>query len=289
MTIKAAPVWTLKALLGEGPLWAEDARQLWFTDIEGRALQRFDPAVGVGERFAVDGRPGFIVRVANGGFVVGIERALRSWDGQHLGDVLAEVPDVAGIRLNDATVDPRGRLWFGSMDAACATPTGAVHLYDSVSLRTVGGRCAITNGPAVKRDGRTLYHVDTAAGRIEAFEIGARDTLEDGRTFAIIDPADGVPDGVTLDAEDCLWVALWGGWAVRRYDPDGRPMLTVRVPASQVTKIAFGGDDLRTAYVTTARIGLSETNLAEQPLAGGLFAFPAPAPGLRANRLGAAA
>jgi D-xylonolactonase len=283
--MEATPVWALAASLGEGPLWAEDTRHLWFTDIEGRALQRFDPATGRGERFPVDGRPGFIVRASDGGFVVGIERALRRWDGEVLGKLLGEVPEVPGIRLNDATVDARGRLWFGSMDAACVAPTGAVHLYDGGLIRTVGGRCAITNGPAVTRDGRTMYHVDTAAGRIVAFDIASRDMLENGRVFAVIDPVEGAPDGVTLDVEDCLWVALWGGWGVRRYDPLGVPMQTVRVPCAQATKIAFGGEDLRTAYVTTARTGLSEADLMRQPLAGGVFAFPAPAPGLPANRL----
>ena len=147
-------------------------------------------------------------------------------------------------------------------------------------MRPVGGHCPITNGPAVSPDGGTLYHVDTLGGSIQAFDIRSRDTLKDGRVFAAIDPADGTPDGVTVDSEGCIWVALWGGWALRRYAADGNLLATVPIPCAQVTKLAFGGEDLRTAYVTTARTGLSETDLCEQPLAGALFAFEAPAPGL---------
>lgn len=108
--MEAKLIWPVVALLDEGPIWAEDTRHLWFTDIESRALQRFDPATGMGERFPVDGHPGFIVRATDGGFIVGIERALWRWDNRRLGATLAEVPDVPGIRLNDATVDAGGRL-----------------------------------------------------------------------------------------------------------------------------------------------------------------------------------
>lgn len=283
--MQAEPVWPLGAQLGEGPLWADDEAALWFTDIEGRTVHRFHPASGARASFAVDGRPGFIV-LAGEGYVVGIERQLRRFDGARLGAVVADVPAATATRLNDATVDAHGGLWFGSMDIGCAALTGAVHRFDGVApVRTVGGRCAIPNGPAVSADGRTLYHVDTLAGTIHAFDIAVRDELMDGRVFAAIDPADGVPDGVVLDAEGCLWVALWGGWGVRRYDPDGALMLVVPVPCAQVTKLAFGGADLRTAYVTTARTGLDAAASAAQPLAGALFAFEASAPGLAAHRM----
>ena len=285
--MEAEPVWTLGAALGEGPLWDDGAAALWFTDIEGRTLNRFDPASGAGTTIAAGGRPGFIVHAADGGFIVGMERALHRFDGAAMGGVVADVPARAGTRLNDGAVDPDGRLWFGSMDVDCAAATGAVHRFGGGPdpVVTVGGECAITNGPAIAADGRTLYHVDTLAGRIIAFDIARRDTLVDGRVFAAIDPADGAPDGVVIDAEGCLWVALWGGWAVRRYDPDGALMGTVRVPCAQPTKIAFGGPGLMTAYVTSARTGLDAHALARQPLAGALFAFAAPAPGLPPHRL----
>ena len=125
--------------------------------------------------------------------------------------------------------------------------------------------------------------MDTLAGLVWAFDISTRDTLDDGHIFARINPADGFPDGVTIDSEGCLWVALWGGWAVRRYSPAGELLASIAMPCSQVTKIAFGGSDLRTAFVTSARIGLSADELLQQPDAGGLFTFRAPASGLPSN------
>lgn len=273
--------WPLGAALGEGPVWRADQGALWFVDIEGRRLHRHVPATGACDGIAMHGRPSFVVPAAGGGMVVGMELQLVHVDDAGAPRaVLAEVGGDRHCRTNDATVDPRGRLWFGTMDDAQRAPTGQVHVYDGARVRAAGGHCAITNGPAVSPDGGTLYHVDTLGGTVTAFDIRDRDVLADGRPFARIDPADGTPDGVTVDAEGCVWVALWGGWQVRRYSPDGALLARVAFPCAQVTKIAFGGADLRTAYVTTARTGLSETALRDQPLAGALFAFDAPAPGL---------
>jgi xylono-1,5-lactonase len=273
--------WPVAAQLGEGPLWLGDA--LWFCDIEGCALHRYTPATGARDRFPMPGRASFVVPAVGGGLLVGTELTLRrvGIDGAP-GDVVASVGGPDNCRTNDAVVDPRGRLWFGTMDLAQRAPIGQVHVHDAGGLRAVGGHAAITNGPAVSPDGTRLYHVDTLAGLVWAFDIGTREQLVDGTVFARIDPADGSPDGVAVDAEGCVWVALWGGWSVRRYSPRGELLSRVALPCAQVTKIAFGGADLRTAYVTTARTGLDDAALRAQPDAGGLFSFTGPAPGLPA-------
>jgi D-xylonolactonase len=273
--------WPLAARLGEGPMWRADQGALWFVDILARRLHRFDPATGDAATVDLTCRPSFVVPARGGGMVVGMELAL--WHVDDAGAplrMLAEVGGARDCRTNDATVDPRGRLWFGTMDLGERAATGQVHVYDGATVRAAGGRCPITNGPAISPDGGTLYHVDTLAGTIAAFDIRERDTLAHGRLFAAIDAADGTPDGVTVDAEGCVWVGLWGGWAMRRYAPDGTLLAVVPIPCANVTKLAFGGADLRTAFVTTARAGLSEDALQRQPLAGALFAFDAPAPGL---------
>lgn len=277
--------WPLAARLGEGPVWVERERALWFVDIEGRNLHRFVPGAGAGQSFAMPGRPSFVVPASDGSLVVGMELELHRVHDGALGAPLAAIGGNRHCRTNDATVDPRGRLWFGTMDLDQMAPTGQVHLYDGHALHPAGGHCPITNGPAVNAAGTVLYHVDTLAGIVWAFDITNHDTLVDGRIFATIDPADGKPDGVSVDAQDCVWVALWGGWCVRRYSPAGAPILDVPIPCAQVTKVAFGGDGLRTAFVTTARIGLSAEALRRQPAAGGLFTFRAPAPGLPAHAL----
>lgn len=272
-------VWAVEAALGEGPLWDSRTGTLWFVDIKKGRLH----ALGSDDdrRLTIDvgGSPSFIVPASDGGFVVGNGHRLQRFDGSRITSDLASVDMAAGNRFNDATVDRDGRLWFGSMDDGAREASGAVHVYDAGAIRRVGGACVITNGPVATGDGRYLYHVDTLAGLIWRFDISAGTTLADGSVFARIDPVDGTPDGVTLDAEDHLWVGLWGGWEARRYAPDGTLVATVGFPCANVTKIAFGGPELRTAYATTARVGLDDAALAGQPLAGGLFAFPVDVPG----------
>jgi xylono-1,5-lactonase len=275
-------VWPLAAELGEGPIWLESEQALWFADIKGRALHQWIPGTGARYSYALPGQPSFIVPASDGSMVIGMGLGLYRVHAGILGDQIDTVTGAALDRTNDATVDGKGRLWFGTMDSAESSPTGAVHVYDGHSVRSVGGACTITNGPAISPDGRMLYHVDTLAGKIWQFDISAGEQLTDGKLFAAIDPKHGNPDGVTVDSEGCLWVGLWGGWCVRRYAPDGQLLASVSLPCANVTKIAFGGADLRTAYVTTARVGLSAEQLALQPLAGALFAFEAPAAGLPA-------
>ena len=273
---EAACVWPLGAALGEGPAWIDGA--LWFVDIKGASLHRFDPETGEQGSFAFDGAPSFIVPAAAGGFVVGSKDRLFAFSPREGQREIARIPVGPTDRTNDATVDDRGRLWFGTMDDREAEPTGAVHVYDG-AVRRVGGECVITNGPSISPCGRFLYHVDTLGRTIWRFDMSSGETLRDGERFVVFDESEGNPDGVSVDSEGCLWVALWGGWSARRYDATGAWVATVALPCAQVTKVAFGGPDLRTAYVTTARIGLSDEDLAGQPLAGGLFAFEAPAPG----------
>jgi len=273
-------VWDLGCQLGEGPLWVPEDAALWFVDIEGAALHRYVPVTGDRTSWHAEGRPSFIVRSTRGGFVVGMERSLAAFDGARFGDTIATIPMREGNRTNDATVGPDGRLWFGTMDDDQRAPHGRVYTFDG-ALCERGGACTITNGPALSPDGDTLYHVDTVARQIWAHPIRDRDAnLDAGTLFVAFDEADGHPDGVTVDSEGCVWVAMWGGWCVRRYSPEGVLLARIGVPCGQVTKIAFGGSDLRSAYVTTARTGLSAAALAEQPLAGGVFAFAARAAGL---------
>ncbi len=271
-------IWPVETMLGEGPAWIRD--QLWFVDIKGGKLHRYDPSSQERKSFEVGGAPSFVVPTDGDALLVGDGGALRLFDGETLGAPIATIAMPAHNRTNDATVHASGHLWFGTMDDQERAASGAVYRFDGETIRAVGGECTITNGPAISPDGRTLYHVDTLAGTIVAFDIAGDDALTDGVLFATIAPEDGNPDGVTVDSEGSVWVGLWGGWEARRYAPDGTLQARVALPCANVTKVAFGGPDLRTGYVTTARAGLSAGQLAEQPLAGGLFAFDAPAPGL---------
>jgi sugar lactone lactonase YvrE len=273
-------IWDVRAALGEGPLWVPEEQALWFVDIKGAMVHRHVQSTGEHASFSVGGQPSFIVLAADGGYIIGSEhRIFRFKDGK-LGDAVATIDQPQHNRTNDATVDSSGRLWFGTMDDEECAATGGYFCLDRGVLHAVGGAAVVTNGPAVSADGTTIYQVDSANRTIWQSTLTAGPTLINQRVFVQFEDYEGHPDGIVLDAENCLWVALWDGWAVRRYAPDGTLLQTVAMPCARVTKIAFGGPDLRTAYVTSARTGLSADELAAQPLAGGLFAFDVPVAGV---------
>lgn len=278
-------VWSLGAELGEGPNWVERDRALWFTDIKKKRIHRFDPANGDRKSWDSPEFVGFALPAAGGGFVAGLQSGLHRFDersGTFDPLVLVE-PDLPSNRLNDGTVDPSGRLWFGTMDNEEKAETGAIYrLGEDGSLVHSGGECCITNGPAVSPDGHTLYHIDTLRGLVFACAVRDDGSLGERRLFCQVESRDGYPDGPTVDSEGCVWIGLYAGWSARRYSPEGDLIGSVRFPVANITKIAFGGDDLRTAFATTARQGLTPQELAGQPQAGDLFAFQVDTPGVPA-------
>ena len=280
MTLPEA-VCALNATLGEGPVWIED--RLWLVDILERRIHCFRPEMALLLSWTAPSPVGWVLPAEGGRMVAGLR------DGVHLFDprtgaftpyaLLHNEPD--SNRLNDACVDQRGRLWFGTMDLNGVQATGRLYRHDAGIIANTGLRpVPITNGPALSPDAAMLYAVDTRGGVVTAHDVADDGSLGPARLFTQIDPADGFPDGATIDAEGCVWIALFGGWGVRRYDAAGKLMETVSLPCSNVTKVAFGGEGLRTAYVTTARTGLSRTQLVEQPRAGDIFAFDAGVAGL---------
>jgi D-xylonolactonase len=281
MSITPELVWPIAAQLGEGPAWFADDGCLRFVDIKGGRLHSFCPATGQQETMDAGGQPSFVLPagdrrlvVGNGHELVAIDR-----DGRNR-TLLATLPMPLNNRTNDATVDGSGRLWLGTMDDKEQHPTGALWCWTQGALHHLGQTAVVTNGPAISRDGATLYFVDSGSRAIWRHVVTVGPGITARTLFLQLGEEDGYPDGIVLDAEGCLWVALWDGWCLRRYAPDGEMLLQVDLPCARVTKIAFGGPELRTAYVTTARIGLDDAALASQPLAGGLFAFDAPVAGL---------
>lgn len=267
-------LWRGEMLLGEGPAW--DGAVLWFVDIEGRRIHRYDPATGAVDGWDAPEQVGWVLPADDGALVAGLQRGPARFDPATGGfePLAAPEPHPAHNRLNDATVAPDGAIWFGTMDDEQRRPTGRVFRFDgATATATAIPPVTITNGPAISPDGRLLYHVDTVGGVIHAVPIEADGATGDPRLFVRIDPADGHPDGVIVDAAGNVWVGLWGGWCTRLYSPAGELLREVRLPAANVTKVALGGPDLRTAFVTTARTGLDEAALADQPEAGSLFSF----------------
>lgn len=265
--------WPLGAELGEGPVWSGTEQSLRFVDIKAGRVHCFDPATGVGSTIETGGMPSFIVPIEGGGWLVGSGNGLCPLTPTGLADPIISIDQPAHNRTNDATVDNTGRLWLGTMDDREEKETGTIWCLDRGVLRPTSARAVVTNGPACCAKNGYIYHVDSPRRRIWRCRLGPDASLAESSLFAQLGEEDGYPDGVVVDAEACLWIALWDGWGVRRYSPEGEMLMHVPLPCARVTKIAFGGPDLRTAYVTTARTGLNDRALHDQPLAGSLFAF----------------
>ena len=283
MATEPRNVWDLRAELGEGPVWVEGEQALWFTDIKRQKVYRFDPQSGARREWDSPEQIGFVLPAERGGFVAGLQSGLHHFDpaSGEFDFIIAVEPDMPTNRLNDGVVDPSGRLWFGTMDNGEREKSGAFYCFDGGELkRTRVSRISITNGPAVSPDGGALYWVDTLGGTISACDIAANGTLGPSREIVRISPTEGYPDGPTIDSDGSVWISLYGGWETRRYSPAGELLERVRLPVANVTKIAFGGRDLRTVFATTARQLLKPEALERQPEAGDLFQFEVDVPGV---------
>jgi sugar lactone lactonase YvrE len=261
--------------LGEGPVWLTGSTRLLRVDIHEPAIVVRDVAAARERRRRLTEHVGFAVPAAQGGFVAGVGRSLIGLDDLDAPPrLLATVePGVVANRFNDAAVDARGRLWAGTMSTIRKPGSAALYRFTGdgppdVAIRGV----TISNGLDWNLDGTCLYYIDSTTQRVDAIDFDVeRGRLGTRRRLVAIDPADGLPDGLAVDAEGGIWIALFGGGAIRRYLPDGRLDLHVPVPVTNPTSVAFGGSDLRDLYVTSARHRLTFEQLAAEPLAGSLL------------------
>jgi sugar lactone lactonase YvrE len=254
---------------GEGVVWEAATGLVRFVDLEAGALMTYDPGSGTVDRRQLGKVVACLRPRRRGGLVVALERTFVLLDAT--GSLEAEYGPVfedEDIRFNDGGCDPAGRFWVGSMAYDEAPGRGTVHRLDpDGSIHPVLADVTISNGLAFAADGGTARYVDTPTGRVDVLEVDpAAGTVTGRRPF--VEVTRGHPDGLTTDAEGGVWVALWEGSAVHRYDSDGRLTHVVRLPASQVTCPAFGGPELADLYITTSRRGLPE---GKEPAAGALF------------------
>ena len=281
-------VWPVGAELGEGALWSASERAVWFVDIKNRRIHRLAVADGRQRTWAAPEQVGFVLPVAGGGWIAGLQSGLHRFDPATGAFTPLSPPEQhpRENRLNDGFVDREGRLWFGSMDDEEKARTGALYrLEPDGCSRVQDPGYAITNGPAARPDGRTLYHTETADRVIYAFDVREDGSLGPRCEFVRITREGAHPDGPAVDADGCVWTALFGGWGLERYSPDGELLEYVRFPVGNVTKPAFGGEDLKTVYCTTAKLHLKPEQREAQALAGGLFSFRVDVPGLPQNEI----
>lgn len=273
------------ALLGESPRWSAQEQRLYWVDIEGRKIHRTDPATGADEVMELAEQVGCIALRVGGGLVAALEDGcalVDSWGAAPRPFGPAALAAMPEQRFNDGCVDAMGRLWVGSLTRDKANPQAALYRLDPAgSLTEVFGGLTTSNGAAFSPDGRIFYHADTPTHAVRAYDVDlATGTLGNGRIFHQFEMGHGRPDGAAVDAEGCYWSALWEGWRIVRLSPAGELLQTVDLPVERPTMIAFGGEDLQTAFVTTAGKNLTDVERAAQPHAGGLFTFRVEVPGL---------
>ena len=279
---EATCVLRANALLGEAPLWDPAERVLYWVDIKRREVHRFDPATGRDARWIVAEDVGSLAVRAAGGLVVAMRSGFHFFDPAtgRTTPIVDPEPERSENRFNDGKPDRQGRFWAGSMHDPETRPTGGLYRLDpDRSCRRLVDGLICPNALCWSPDGRTMYHADTVYRTVWAWDFDPdRGEIANRRTFFEVPTADGAPDGATVDAEGCLWLAHWDGWRLTRYDPIGRIERVVPLPVQRPTCPAFGGPDLDVLYVTSASINFSAAERARQPLAGGILAL---APGIR--------
>ena len=264
--------------LGESPVWCVQRELLLFVDITGRRLLKFNPASRALESCAIEEDIGCVAPSGGGGFVAGLRSGI--WLLNEKGEkqrMLAANPEGSRVsRFNDGRVDCAGRFLAGTVDEAKAGGGAALYRYDRRGLIRLTDGLITSNGLAFSPDGYTLYHSDTPRFTVYRYDYDASSgAAEDRRVFVELKPTAsdrGRPDGAAVDAQGCYWTALYEGARVQRYDPQGRLMSEHAVPVQNPTMPAFGGSDLKTLFVTTARDAAGS--------GGGLYAAEVDVPGL---------
>jgi sugar lactone lactonase YvrE len=276
---EAEPVLGAGADLGESPVWDADAGELLWLDVFARRLHRFDPATGGDRELELAEVVSAVGLRRQGGLVCAFDAGLGLLDER-----TGAVELVAGIerdrpdrRMNDGAVDPAGRYFAGSTTDSGAEGASALYRLDADrSLHAVVDGVTESNGIDWSPDGRVMYYVDTGAQRLDAFAFDpGSGALGERRVLARFPEARGMPDGLTVDAEGCIWLAFWSGGTVRRFSPAGEEIGVVHVPAVQPTSCAFGGPGLAALYITSAACDLD----APGPHDGDLFVVRPGVPG----------
>lgn len=286
------PRWEVAAAaaagLGEGPVWDDRAGCLFFVDIEQRSIHRLNPASGETGVKEVGSAVSAAIPRRDGGLVLALADGLYfyEWDTEEL-RLATPLDDPLGPRqrMNDAKCDPRGRLWAGRTAADPRAGISSLYRFGKQGAELVVPDCALANGLGWSPDGALMYFVDSRKHTVYEFDYDLdRGSMSNGRTFISVPETDGFADGMTVDAEGFVWIALYFGSRVQRYAPDGTLADAIDFPVSKVTSVCFGGSKLTDLYVTSASMGLSAAELEDQPYAGYLFVVPDAGQGLPSVR-----
>ena len=276
LVIKAELVVDAKATLGEGAIWNHKEKMLYWIDIEEGILHKFNPVSNKDVQFNLDKRIGTVVPSEKGGLLVALEDGIYHYDikTDSISFIVNPAKNSFEIRFNDGKCDPAGRLWAGTMSLTGKQKAGALYcLNKDGTIEKKIDSISISNGIAWSLDYTKMYYIDTPTGKVREYDYeittGKISFLRDA---VIIPPDMGHPDGMTIDSDGNLWIALWGGSAVGCWNPDnGKLLYKINVPVLNVTSCAFGGENLETLFITTAKQGIPQNEIEKYPHRGGLF------------------
>lgn len=264
------------AVCGEGAIWDEKSRKLYWVDNYLGYVHVYDPATSRDRSIDVGQPVGTVVLRKSGGLMLAVRDGFMSLDERTGKTTLLAAPEGHNPenRFNDGKCDPAGRFWAGTLE----TPTRKGHLFrldKDLSVHRVLDNIACSNGIVWSSDKKTMFYIDTPTMRIDAFDYDLKTgTISNRRAAVLVAEEHGQPDGMAIDVEGKLWVAHWDGWCICRWDPvTGKLIQKVGFPVGRPTSCAFGGRNLDTLYVTSASVGLDAVALAKQPKAGALFQF----------------
>ncbi len=292
---QAVPCTTDRYYLGESCRWDEIRNELIWVDLDAGRFFRATadgPTVTVISTYEVEGTLTAVAPMANrrAGWIIATDQSIATLDEDGSLHELSrpEAANASRVRMNDGAADPWGRFWIGSMAYDAQPRMGSLYRYDEgAGTQTVLRDLTISNGLGWSLDRRTMYFIDSGPGVVYAFDVDENGNISNQRTLVQFDQAsDGVPDGMCIDAEGALWIALWGGYQVRRYSHIGELLARVDIPTMQPACCAIGGSNGTTLYVTTAREDMSSEQLEFEPDAGRLFCIDVGIPGVPLNSFG---
>lgn len=270
----------VKNKLGEGAIWNYKTQELWWIDIEGFLFNTYNPTTKKQRTIDVKQHIGTVVPSRDGkDAIVALRTGVYNLnlETEAMTFLVSPESDTSGIRLNDGKCDPAGRFWVGSMHFN--QTKYAANLFqiqpnrNEVLSRKMQDSVTISNGIIWSLDEKTMYYIDTDRGNVRAYNYDkTTGNISKERVIITVSDTLGYPDGMTIDNEGMLWIALWNGDCVTRWNPNtGELLQKIEVPAHNVTSCAFGGENLETLYITTARLDMTEVELAAKPLSGGVF------------------
>ncbi|PTL37784.1 SMP-30/gluconolactonase/LRE family protein [Alkalicoccus saliphilus] len=265
-----------KAALAEGPAWDDRQNKLIWVDINGYKVNVFDPATGENKSYDVGQHAGAAAVREDGGLILALRDGFYLFepDTEKLTLLHDPEPHLQGNRFNDGKCDPEGRFWAGTMVLEGDEGDASLYRLDpGRRVETVLTGCTVANGLAWDTKKSVMYHIDTPTKKIRAYDYDPETgNLSNERTAVQVEEDAENPDGMTIDEDGNLWVAFFGGWGVSCYDPEtGEELQNIPIPAKQVTSCAFGGENRDELFITTAREGIPDDELEDQPHAGGIF------------------